>query len=170
MKTTYLLLTLTLITGFTSCTRVLDHDAKPYFRANLNGVATSFEIDLNVGRVPNGGKFYITIDAFNEKDLMRVFIMSDQDNFAAGQTYSSDLAGGVYYHNDLYADNPDNKWMSIYNYAAVPEMFSLKINKINSSYVEGTFSADLYRDIDNEIEKIEVRNGEFLVRFHGWGY
>src|SRR5687768_15298605 len=110
--------------------------------------------------------FSLAVTGSNATENNTISLWSENDDFAAGKVYGIEALGGSTNNTYVYASDagnsdPSTVWGSAYAYDVVPEKFECKLTEVTSTYVKGTFSADIYKNESGTPQKSVVTDGEF---------
>ena len=163
---------LAITTLFVSCKKEDSNEPSGdyYFKAKYDGTEKSFSTVSFATKNNYGIGFSLAITGSNATENNTVSLWSENDDFTAGKVYGIEALGGSTYNNYGYASDagntdPSTVWGSTYVHDAVPEKFECKLTEVTSTYVKGTFSADIYKNESGTPQKIVVTDGEFYVKF-----
>ena len=167
-----LLVSMAVILLLVSCSKELpENTAENYFfKAKFNGVEKSFLTRSSATRYGMDGKFVLSIIASMGNQTSSISLWSKDNSFKEGNSFNTESAGSSSNNSFDYTSNqlsghPETSFGSVYiGGDNVLENFNCKLTEVTSTYVRGTFEADLYSRSAINPSKILVRDGEFYVR------
>lgn len=96
-----------------------------------------------------------------------ITVLSDQDDFAAGKTYTdtatTQVGLGTFNYLPANAPSGEDYWTTFVG-AADKKNFTIKITERTATYLKGTFSGNVFK-YDDETKMAKVTEGKFYVMF-----
>lgn len=162
-----LLVTIILI----SCKKEMAETNSPgyYFKAKFNGVEKNFSIYPTATKNGSAEVFTLAIGGSLGNESNAISLWSKDESFTTGQVFGIEALDGEAnnsygYSSDQASHDPTTNWGSVCVFGNVTEKFECKLTEVTSSFVKGTFSADIYKNQPGSLHKIEVTDGEFFVQ------